>query len=47
MATLATLTLRQALAALEKGRLDLVREILEHAIEAERAADPKATKRGA
>lgn len=46
MATLATLTLRQALAALEKGRLDQVRDILERAIEAERAAEAKAGQGG-
>jgi integrase len=35
VATLATLALRQALAALDRGRLDQVREILERAIEQE------------
>lgn len=38
MATLATLTLRQALEALDRGRLDQVRGILERALEAERNA---------
>jgi hypothetical protein len=44
MATLATLVLRQALAALDKGRLDQVRQILEHAIEAERATGDAAQR---
>jgi hypothetical protein len=39
MATLATLALRQALAALDRERLDQVREILERALADERAED--------
>lgn len=45
MATLATLALRQALDALERGRLDQVREILERALADERGAGEGTTRR--
>jgi integrase len=42
MATLATLALRQALAALDRGRVDQARDILERAIKEEAADDAEA-----
>lgn len=44
VATLATLALRQALAALDRGRLDEARAILERAVAAEQEASPAARR---